>query len=67
MMKLMTFADAEYAGKRKQTCRESLLNKTGQVVPWECLIALTEPFSFQRAKEVAPPMQVDKLLHGMET
>ena len=32
-MKQMTFADAEYAGKRKQTRRERFLIEIVQVVP----------------------------------
>ena len=32
-MKQMTFADAEYSGKRKQTRKELFLIKMNQVVP----------------------------------
>lgn len=39
----MTFADAEYAGKRKHTRKELFLIEMDQVVPWEGLIALVEP------------------------
>jgi IS5 family transposase len=39
----MTFADAEYAGKRKQTRKELFLIEMEQVVPWQGLIALIEP------------------------
>ncbi len=42
-MKQMTFADAEYAGKRKQTRKELFLIEMDQVVPWTGLIALIEP------------------------
>ncbi|MGB3002362.1 MAG: IS5 family transposase [Pseudomonas aeruginosa] len=42
-MKQMTFADAEYAGKRKQTRKELFLLEMDQVVPWKGLIALIEP------------------------
>ena len=42
-MKQMTFADAEYAGKRKQTRKELFLIEMDQVVPWKGLIALLEP------------------------
>ena len=42
-MKQMTFADAEYAGKRKQTRKELFLIEMGRVVPWKGLIALIEP------------------------
>ncbi|WP_419185032.1 IS5 family transposase [Stutzerimonas stutzeri] len=39
----MTFADTEYAGKRKQTRNELFLIEMDQVVPWKGLIALIEP------------------------
>ncbi|UTW06978.1 IS5 family transposase [Pseudomonas benzenivorans] len=42
-MKQMTFADAEYAGKRKKTRKELFLIEMDQVVPWKGLIALIEP------------------------
>lgn len=42
-MKQMTFADGEYAGKRKQTRKELFLIEMDQVVPWKGLIALIEP------------------------
>lgn len=41
-MKQMTFADAEYAGKRKQTRKERFLIEMDQVVPWTGLIKLVE-------------------------
>jgi IS5 family transposase len=43
-MKQMSFADAEYAGKRKQTCRKRFLIEMDQVVPWKGLAALIEPY-----------------------
>ncbi len=42
-MKQMTFADAVYAGKRKQTRKELFLIEMDRVVPWKGLIALIEP------------------------
>ena len=42
-MKQMTFADAEYAGKRKQTRREVFLAEMERVVPWVELLSLIEP------------------------
>ncbi len=42
-MKQMTFADAEYAGKRKQTRKELFLIEMDRVVTWKGLIALIEP------------------------
>ena len=43
-MKQMTFADAEYAGKRKQTRKELFLIEMDRVVPWKGLNALIEPY-----------------------
>ena len=42
-MSQMSFSDAEYAGKRKQTRREVFLAEMEQVVPWDALLALIEP------------------------
>ncbi|SDH11243.1 transposase, IS4 family /transposase, IS5 family [Pseudomonas benzenivorans] len=43
-MKQMTFADDEYAGKRKQTRKELFLIEMDRVVPWKGLVALIEPY-----------------------
>ncbi|MFV0889447.1 IS5 family transposase [Metapseudomonas otitidis] len=42
-MKQMTFADAEYVGKLKQTRKELFLIEMDQVVLWKGLIALIKP------------------------
>ena len=42
-MTQLTFSDAEYAGKKKQTRREVFLAEMDQVVPWTALLALIEP------------------------
>ncbi|MFI8384938.1 transposase [Pseudomonas sp. NPDC079086] len=42
-MKQISFAEAEYAGKRKQTRRERFLIEMDQVVPWDGFIAWIEP------------------------
>ena len=38
-----SFSVAEYAGKHKQTRRETFLAEMEQVVPWDMLLALVEP------------------------
>src|SRR4030095_7826361 len=43
-MSQLTFGDAEYAGKRKTTRREAFLTEMDQVVPWNSLMGLIEPF-----------------------
>lgn len=39
----LSFGDAEYTGKRKQTRREIFLSEMDQVVPWKELLALIAP------------------------
>ncbi|GGM31190.1 hypothetical protein GCM10009425_47300 [Pseudomonas asuensis] len=63
----MTFADAEYAGKRKQTRRELLLIEMGQVVSWSGLIALIEPH-YPKGKGGRPayPLQAMLRVHLLQ-
>ena len=42
-MKQITFADAEYSNKRKQTRKELFLKEMEQVVPWKGMLGLIEP------------------------
>lgn len=42
-MKQVSFADAEYAGQRKQTHRERFLIEMDQVLLWKGLVTLIEP------------------------
>jgi transposase, IS5 family len=43
-MSQISFADAEYAGKKKKTRREVFLDEMEKVVPWKALISVIEPF-----------------------
>jgi IS5 family transposase len=43
-MSQISFADAEYAGKRKKTRREVFLEEMELVVPWKALLDVIEPF-----------------------
>lgn len=43
-MNQLSFGDAEYASKRKQTRREVFLAEMDQIVPWNSLLSLIEPF-----------------------
>lgn len=42
-MSQISFADAEYAGKRRKTRREVFLEEMEQVVPWKALLKVIEP------------------------
>jgi IS5 family transposase len=57
----MSFGDAEYAGKRKQTRREVFLAEMEQVVPWKSLLKLIEPF-YPIAGRGRQPYPLDKML-----
>ena len=56
-----SFAQAEYAGKKKQTRRERFLGEMGQVVPWTRLVAMIEPF-YPKGERGRPPMGVERML-----
>ncbi|WP_165666433.1 IS5 family transposase, partial [Metapseudomonas otitidis] len=66
-MKQMTFADAEYAGKRKQTRKELFLIEMDQVVPWKGLLALIEPhYPKGEGGRPAYPLMVMLRVHLMQ-
>ena len=60
-MSQMSFGDAEYAGKRKRTRRETLLAEMEQVVPWAALVALIEP-SYPKAGRGRHPYPLETML-----
>lgn len=60
-MTQMSFSDAEYAGKRKQTRRERFLAEMEQVVPWAGLLELIEP-SYPKAGNGRPPYPLETML-----
>ena len=57
----MSFAQAEYAGKRKTTRREKFLAQMEQVVPWSRLVALIEPH-YPRGQRGRPPAGLERML-----
>jgi IS5 family transposase len=60
-MSQMSFGDAEYAGKRKQTRREVFLGEMNQVVPWKSLLSLIEP-CYPIAGGGRPPYPLETML-----
>lgn len=60
-MSQLSFGDAEYAGKRKQTRREVFLGEMERVVPWDALLALIEPF-YPKAGGGRPPYPLATML-----
>lgn len=57
----LSFAQSEYAGKKKVTRRERFLAEMEQVVPWGRLIALIEPH-YPKGKRGRPPIGVERML-----
>lgn len=61
MERQTSFAQAEYAGKKKTTRRERFLGEMEQVVPWVRLVTLLTPF-YPKGERGRPPMGVEKML-----
>jgi IS5 family transposase len=61
MKQQMSFAQSEYAGKKKVTRREKFLAEMEQVVPWARLCALIGPH-YPRGKRGRPPIGVERML-----
>jgi transposase, IS5 family len=60
-MRQMTFADAKYDGKRKQTRKELFLIEMDQVVPWRGLVALIDPH-YSRGAGLRPAYPLTTML-----
>lgn len=58
----LSFGDAEYNGKRKQTRREIFLAEMDQVVPWKELLALIEPSYPKSGQPGRPPYRLETML-----
>jgi IS5 family transposase len=57
----MSFAQSEYARKKKITRREKFLAEMEQVVPWSRLVALIEPH-YPKGKRGRPPIGLERML-----
>lgn len=58
----LSFAQAEYAKKKKRTRREIFLEKMDQVVPWARLIEVLEPYYPKSGKRGRPPIGLERML-----
>ncbi|MDB6172550.1 MAG: transposase, partial [Chthoniobacteraceae bacterium] len=56
-----SFAQSEYAGKKKVTRRDLFLSEMEAVVPWLLLIELIEPF-YPKGKRGQPPIGIERML-----
>ncbi len=61
MNQQLSFAQAEYARKKKQTRRERFLSEMEKVVPWERLCAVIEPH-YPTGKRGRPPIGIERML-----
>ena len=56
-----SFAEAEYAGKRKQTRRDKFLAEMEQVVPWSRLVERLAPL-YPKGARGRPPIPLERML-----
>jgi transposase, IS5 family len=61
MERQKSFAQAEYAQKKKTTRRERFLNEMEQVVPWARLVACVEPHYF-KGERGRKPIGIERML-----
>src|SRR5271169_4377123 len=61
MIRQMSFAQSEYAGKKKVTRREKFLAEMERVVPWARLLALIEPH-YPKGERGRPPVGLERML-----
>ena len=57
----MSFAQSEYAGKKKVTRREKFLGEMERVVPWSRLVALIQPH-YPTGRRGRPPVGLERML-----
>jgi IS5 family transposase len=61
MEKQMSFAQAEYAGKKRSTRREKFLSEMEKVVPWARLVSVVEPY-YPKGERGRPPVGIERML-----
>jgi transposase, IS5 family len=61
MERQMSFAQSEYAGKKRTTRREQFLAEMEQVVPWVRIEKLIEPH-YPRGERGRPPIGIERML-----
>ena len=61
MKQQMSFAQSEYAGKKKVTRRERFLAEMERVVPWGRLCAVIEPH-YPQGRRGRPPIGIERML-----
>jgi len=60
-VKQISFSEAEFAGKRRLTRRERFLADMEQVIPWQDVLAIIEPY-YPKGKRGRPPIGLERML-----
>ncbi len=57
----LTFADSEFSTKRRQTRKEIFLSRMEQILPWQNMVEVIEPF-YPKAGNGRRPYPLETLL-----
>ena len=57
----LSFAQAEFAGKKKITRREKFLARMEEAIPWVKLLAVLEPH-YPKGERGRPPLGLERML-----
>ena len=57
----ISFADVEYANRRKTTKKEQFLNAMEEIIPWQRWISIIEPY-YPSGKRGRPPVGIETML-----
>jgi IS5 family transposase len=56
-----SFSQAEFADKKKITRREKFLARMEEIIPWQSLMAVIEPF-YPKGQRGRPPIELERML-----
>ena len=57
----LTFADSEFSSKRRQTRKEIFLSRMEQILPWQNMVEVIEPF-YPKAGSGRRPYPLETML-----
>ena len=60
MEQQLSFAQSEYAGKKKVTRRDKFLGEMEEVVPWERLVEIIRPY-YPTGQRGRPPVDLGRM------
>ncbi|STI83788.1 IS5 transposase and trans-activator [Escherichia coli] len=63
----LTFADSEFSSKRRQTRKEIFLSRMEQILPWQNMVEVIEPFYPKAGNGRRPyPLETMLRIHCMQ-